>query len=103
MQKRKVISLAMLALVITLSVSPASAADATVTIRIEGMHCGNCAASVKKKLKATKGVLDVQVSFDKKEALIKYDDEKVTVAELRAAINSTGFKALDDEVSRTSR
>jgi copper chaperone CopZ len=103
MQKRRVIGFVMLALIMTLSVSPASAADATVTVRIEGMHCGNCAASVTKKLKATKGVQDVRVSFEKKEAVIKYDDQKVTVAELRAAINSTGFKALEDDVSKTSR
>jgi copper chaperone CopZ len=38
----------------------------------------------------------VRVSFDKKEAWIKFDDQKITVAKLREVINSTGFKAIED-------
>lgn len=102
MQKRRIVGPLILALVMTFSVIRASAATVTVTIRIEGMHCGNCAASIKKKLKVTRGVQDVHVSFEKKEALIKYDDQKITVVELRAVINSTGFKAVE-ELSMTSR
>jgi copper chaperone CopZ len=39
---------------------------------------------------------EVRVSFDKKEAWIKFDDQKITVAKLREVINSTGFKAIED-------
>lgn len=59
------------------------------------MHCKNCGGSVEKKLKATEGVEDVRVSFEKKEAWVKFDDQKTSVAKLREAINSTGFKAVD--------
>ncbi len=37
--------------------------------------------------------MQVQVSFEKGEALIEYDDQKVTIAKLREIINRTGFKA----------
>lgn len=37
------------------------------------------------------------MSFEKGEAWIKYDDEKVTVAKLRKVINSTGFKAVEEK------
>jgi Cu+-exporting ATPase len=72
-----------------------SAASTTVTIRIEGMHCKTCAASIQKKLKATDGVEEVRVSFPKKEAWVKFDDQKISVAKLREVINSTGFKAVE--------
>jgi copper chaperone CopZ len=82
-------------IVLTLGAVTVSASTATVTIRVEGMHCGNCSASIQKKLKATAGVEDVRVSFEKKEAWVKFDDQRISVAKLREIINSTGFKAVE--------
>jgi copper chaperone CopZ len=84
-------------LVITLGVITAAAFTKTVTIRVEGMKCAKCSASVTKALKATEGVEDAQVSSDKGEAVIKYDDEKLDEAKLREVINSTGFKVVDEK------
>src|SRR3954465_2118391 len=84
-------------LVVTLGVITAAAFTKTVTIRVEGMKCGKCSASVTKALKATEGVQDAQVSSDKGEAVIKYDDQKLTETKLREVINSTGFKAAEDK------
>ena len=81
-------------LVVTLGVITAAAFTKTVTIRVEGMKCEKCSSSVTKALKATEGVEDAQVSSDKGEAVIKYDDQKLTEAKLREVINSTGFKAV---------
>ena len=80
-------------LVMTLGVITAAAFTKTVTIKVEGMKCAKCSASVTKALKATEGVEDAEVSSDKGEAVIKYDDQKLTEAKLREVINSTGFKA----------
>ena len=80
-------------LVITVGVITAAAFTKTVTIKVEGMKCEKCSASVTKALKATEGVQDAQVSSDKGEAVIKYDDQKVDETKLREVINSTGFKA----------
>ena len=82
-------------LVLTVGVITAVAFTKTVTIRVEGMKCAKCSASVTKALKATEGVEDAQVSSDKGEAVIKYDDQKVTETKLREVINSTGFKAVE--------
>ena len=95
MKKKQIVSVFILSLMITFSMTVVSAATQTVTIRIEGMHCQNCAASVQKKLKATEGVEGVRVSFEKKEAWIKFDDQKTSVAKLREVINSTGYKAAE--------
>ena len=103
MKKRDILGPVMLAVVMSLGVVGASASSATVTIRVEGMHCGGCASSVEKKLKATKGVQEVRVSFEKKEAWVKYDDQKITLVQLREVINSTGFKAVEEKASAMTR
>lgn len=82
-------------LVLALGVITAAAFTKTVTIKVDGMKCAKCSDSVSKALKATAGVEDAQVSSDKGEAVIKYDDQKLTEAKLREVINSTGFKAVE--------
>ena len=67
------------------------AATRTVTLRVKGMTCGGCATSVEKALKATDGVMEVHVSFERGRAIVKYDDQKVTVDKLREVVQSTGF------------
>jgi copper chaperone len=82
-------------LVLTVGVITAAAFTKTVTIKVEGMKCEKCSASVTKALKATEGVEEAKVSSDKGEAVIKYDDQKLTETKLREVINSTGFKAVE--------
>ena len=76
-----------------------TATTRAVTIRVEGMHCGGCASSVEKKLKATPGVEEARVSFEKGEAWVKFDDSKVSEAQLREAINSIGYKAVETKAA----
>ena len=82
-------------LVLTFGVITAAAFTKTVTIKVDGMKCAKCSASVSKALKATEGVEDAQVSSEKGEAVIKYDDQKLNETKLREVINSTGFKAVE--------
>ena len=44
-------------------------------------------------MKKTDGVREAKVSFPKGEAWIRYDDRKLTVAELKEVIDATGFNA----------
>jgi len=73
------------------------AATKKSTIRVDGMKCAKCSGSVEKALKATEGVEKVEVSLDRKEVVVDYDDAKVTEAKLREVINSTGFKAVEEK------
>lgn len=82
-------------LMIALSSIGALAVTKTATIKVDGMKCSKCSGSVEKALKATPGVEKVEVSLDKKEAVVEYDDAKVTEAKLREVINGTGFKAVE--------
>jgi copper chaperone CopZ len=95
MKKRQTASVLIIAVILTVGMATVSAATRTVTIRIEGMHCQNCAASVEKKLKATAGVRAARVSFEKKEAWVKFDDRTISVAQIREVINSTGYRAAE--------
>jgi len=82
-------------LVMTVGVITAAAFTKTVTIKVEGMKCEKCSASVTKALKATDGVEEAQVSSEKGEAVVTYDDQKLTETKLREVINKTGFKAVE--------
>ena len=100
MKKKQVISAIIMAFVLALGAISVSAATKKTTIRVEGMHCNMCSASVAKALKATAGVEQVEVNSEKGEAVIQYDDQKVTEAKLREVINSTGFKAVEEKSAR---
>ena len=103
MRRNRVPVLLGLILVLSLGAISALAATKTTTIRVEGMHCKMCSASVIKALKATDGVEKVEVSHEKGEAVIQYDDQKVTEAKLREVINGTGFKAVEETSSSTAK
>lgn len=47
--------------------------------------------------------MEARVSFPKKEAWVKYDESKVTIARLREVINGTGFKAVADKQKSARR
>jgi mercuric transport protein len=100
MRKNRAAALLGLILVLSLTAAGVSAATKTATIRVEGMHCKMCSASVTKALKATDGVEKVEVSHEKGVAVIQYDDQKVTEAKLREVINGTGFKAVEEKSAR---
>lgn len=94
--KSKRLALAIAAfLVVAFTSVGASAITKKATIRVDGMTCAKCTGSVEKALKATPGVEKVEVSLQKKEAVVEYDDEKVTEAKLREVITATGFKVVE--------
>jgi copper chaperone CopZ len=97
MQRKQVIALIVFTLVLALGAISVSAATKTARIKVEGMHCKMCSASVAKALKATAGVEKAEVSFETGEAVIQYDDQRVTEAKLREVINGTGFKAVGEK------
>jgi len=80
------------AIVLSMSIV-ASAATRTTTIYVDGMTCGGCAISIEQVLKNTEGVEDVRVNFERGQAVVKYDDRKVTASKLRAVVKRIGFRA----------
>jgi mercuric ion binding protein len=79
-----------IALAATLSV-PAWAATQTVTLTVPGMTCAACPVTVKKALTKVEGVEKVVVSYEKKEAVVTYDDAKTNVETLTKATENAGY------------
>lgn len=65
----------------------------TISLPVEGMSCGACAARLKKRLKAIDGVRDVHVSLEERNARIDYEQGKFVPGRLTTAINELGYKA----------
>lgn len=97
MKSKSVVVATAVFLMIAFTSIGALAATKKSTIRVDGMKCSKCSGAVEKALKATPGVEKVEMSLERKEAVVEYDDEKVTEAKLREVINSTGFKAVEEE------
>lgn len=60
-------------------------------ITVLGMSCKHCVKSVTDAIKSVEGVKKAKVSLDDKNALIEYDDEKVALDAIKAAIQEAGF------------
>ena len=71
----------------------ASAAERTVTLTVENMTCGTCPYIVKKALDTVPGVLKTEVSLEKKQARVSYDDTKASVDNLCKAAGNAGYPA----------
>ena len=73
--------------------SPLWAATQTVTLSVPGMNCATCPITVKKALSKVEGVNQVDVSFDKREAVVTFDDAKTTVQKLTEATTNAGYSS----------
>ena len=61
------------------------------TIKVKGMSCQHCVASVTKALSGIEGITDVQVSLEKGEATFN-EQNPVDDATIRDAITRIGFE-----------
>ncbi len=68
--------------------------ETNTTVRIKGMTCGGCVASVERVLKALPGVSAAEVSLEKRQASIRHDGSLVSAAQFRAAIEGAGFEVV---------
>ncbi len=84
--------MALVALAATLS-TPVWAAVKTVTVSVPGMTCAACPITVKKALSKVDGVQKAEVSFEKREAVVTFDDAKTNVEALTKATENAGYPA----------
>ncbi|MBY0255972.1 MAG: mercury resistance system periplasmic binding protein MerP [Pseudomonadota bacterium] len=71
--------------------TPAWAATRTVTLAVPGMTCAACPITVKTALAKVAGVEKTDVSFERREAVVTYDDARTTVAALTQATAGAGY------------
>jgi copper chaperone len=63
----------------------------TVTMKVQGMTCGGCVASVTRVLKAVPGVDDVAVTLQPGAAKVTFDPAQTATPKLKEAIEGAGF------------
>ena len=63
----------------------------SVTLKVKGMTCDGCVASVERVLKALDGVGRVDVSLERGEAAVEFDRGRVAESDLTNAIEDAGF------------
>jgi mercuric transport protein len=74
-----------------LSPSPVLAAERTITLAVQNMHCATCPFVVKKSLEAVPGVTKVTVSYKDQAAIVTYDDSKADLRALTTATTNAGY------------
>ncbi len=67
------------------------------TIPVIGMACSACSANVERKLNSLKGVASASVSLPSRTALIDFNPDEISLADLKAAINAIGFDLVIEE------
>ena len=63
---------------------------ADVTLKIEGMSCQHCVMRVKKAVDGLHGIGQSDVSIGT--ARVKFDEAKVSRAEIESAVEKAGYK-----------
>jgi mercuric ion binding protein len=76
---------------ITVLSAPVWAAPKTVTLNVPGMTCPTCPITIKKALNKVQGVSRVDVSYEKKQAVVTFDDTKTGPNALVKATTDAGY------------
>ncbi|OJV19162.1 MAG: heavy metal transporter [Dyadobacter sp. 50-39] len=61
-------------------------------VTIKGMSCESCEHHIKKEVAKLKGVSQVDVSYQKGAATVKFDSKKTSIADIKKAVDATGYK-----------
>lgn len=64
-----------------------------LTLRIEGMHCASCVATIEKTLLSQDGVIKASVSLLDEKAVVEYMPDSINRTDLEKAVDSTGYRA----------
>lgn len=79
------------ALALIAVVSPVWAASQIITLSVPGMTCAACPITVNKALTKVEGVTKAEVSYEKREAIVTFDDAKTSAQALTKATEDAGY------------
>lgn len=66
---------------------------AHVALKVDGMTCATCSYRVNKALVPLSGVRKAEVSLERGQAVVTYEEGKVTVEQMIEAIEQAGYTA----------
>ncbi len=64
-------------------------------IKIEGMSCGHCQATVEKAISSVTGVKQVKVNLEDKNAVVDYNPSETDIKALKAAVDEAGYTVVE--------
>ncbi len=76
---------------LVVSAAAAHAAPQTVTLDVPGMTCAACPITVKKAISKVDGVSRVDVSYERRQAVVTFDDARASVQKLTQATENAGY------------
>ena len=76
------------------------AATKTVTLNVPGMTCPTCPITVKKALNKVQGVSRVDVKYEKKQAVVTFDDAKTDTKALVKATTDAGYPSTPETTTK---
>ena len=94
--------LIIMALLLTIQWGAMAHTTDTLTVRIKGMRCEECAHKVKNALKKGPGIQGISFNIERRTATIAYDPAATSVDSIQARLAATGrYKASDYSPSDT--
>lgn len=70
-------------------------------LKIEGMTCAACAKAVERASKKLQGVTDANVNFATEKLNVDFDENKISIEDIQAAIEKAGYKAKTESSTKT--
>ncbi len=71
---------------------------ATVQLNISGMDCEGCTAHINGELSKVNGVIEANTSYKNANAIVKFDNSKISVDSLSNIINNIGYKVVSSSI-----
>jgi copper chaperone CopZ len=67
------------------------------TFMVEGMTCAGCENHIQSEVNKLEGIISVKASYENGNTIVKYDRTKVLNQQIVEAINSTGYKVIEND------
>lgn len=64
----------------------------TVQLNIGGMDCEGCTAHINNELLKVKGVIEASTSYKNANAIVKFDNSKISIDSIANAVNNIGYR-----------
>lgn len=63
-----------------------------IEFKVQGMTCTGCEVHVQHEVEKLKGIIEILVSYEKGNTIVKFDKTKTSVKDIEKAIKSTGYE-----------
>ncbi len=66
-----------------------------IVIELDGLVCPMCSSNIENGLKKQKGIQSVNISYNNSKAKISFNEEEITIDEIKDIIEDLGYDVLN--------